>query len=52
MNLKLNLNYFRKVFAKCMPNKGIEPELVDLLQPTISNLVFVNHLDQILTNLL
>ena len=31
-----------------MPNKGIEPEHVDLLQLTISSLVFVNHLDQII----
>ncbi|HYF99042.1 MAG TPA: integrase [Candidatus Saccharimonadales bacterium] len=42
-NIKLNLSYCRKVFATYLRNKGIEPEIIDLLQGRISNSVFVNH---------
>ena len=43
MNLNLGLNYCRKVFATYLRNKGIEPEIIDLLQGRISSSVFVNH---------
>ncbi len=43
MNMRLNLNYCRKVFATYLRNKGIEPEIIDLLQGRISSSVFVNH---------
>ena len=43
MNMKLNLNYCRKVFATYLRYKGIEPEIIDLLQGRISSSVFVNH---------
>jgi hypothetical protein len=32
-----------KVFATYLRNKGIEPEIIDLLQGRISRSVFVNH---------
>jgi intergrase/recombinase len=35
--------YCRKVFATFLRNKGIEPEIIDLLQGRISSSVFVNH---------
>ena len=36
--------YFcRKVFATYLRNKGIEPEIIDLLQGRIGSTVFVNH---------
>ena len=40
---KMNMYYCRKVFATYLRNKGIEPEIIDLLQGRISNSVFVNH---------
>jgi hypothetical protein len=44
-----------KVFATFMRNKGIEPEIIDLLQGRISRSVFVNHyyrpdINEIITN--
>ncbi len=35
--------YCRKVFSTYLQNKGIEPEIIDLLQGRISDSVFVNH---------
>ena len=35
--------YCSKVFATYLRNKGIETEIIDLLQGRISNSVFVNH---------
>ena len=40
---KMNMYYCRKVFAIYLRNKGIEPEIIDLLQGRISSSVFVNH---------
>jgi intergrase/recombinase len=40
---KMNMYYCRKVFATFLRNKGIEPEIIDLLQGRISSSVFVNH---------
>jgi len=42
-NIEMNMYYCRKVFATCLRNKGIEPEIIDLLQGRISSSVFVNH---------
>ena len=42
-NYKMNMYYCRKVFATFLRNKGIEPEIIDLLQGRISNSIFVNH---------
>jgi intergrase/recombinase len=41
--LKMNMYFCRKVFATYLRNKGIEPEIIDLLQGRISSSVFVNH---------
>ena len=41
--LEMNMYYCRKVFATYLRNKGIEPEIIDLLQGRISSSVFVNH---------
>ena len=41
--LKMNMYHCRKVFATYLRNKGIEPEIIDLLQGRISSSVFVNH---------
>ncbi len=40
---RMNMYYCRKVFATYLRNKGIEPEIIDLLQGRISSSVFVNH---------
>lgn len=53
--LNVNLYYCRKVFATYLRNKGIEPEIIDLLQGRISSSVFVNHyyrpdINEIITN--
>jgi intergrase/recombinase len=42
-DLKMNMYYCRKVFATYLMNKGIEPEIIDLLQGRISSSVFVNY---------
>jgi hypothetical protein len=39
----INMYFCRKVFATYLRNKGIEPEIIDLLQGRISSSVFVNH---------
>ena len=41
--IPLNMNYGRKIFATYLRNKGIEPEIIDLLQGRIGSSVFVNH---------
>lgn len=43
LNIPMHLYYCRKVFATYLRNKGIEPEIIDLLQGRISDSVFVNH---------
>lgn len=50
----MNMYYGRKVFATYLRNKGIEPEIIDLLQGRINDSVFVNHyyrpdIDEIIT---
>ena len=40
---KMNMYYCRKVFATYLRNKGIESEIIDLLQGRTSSSVFVNH---------
>jgi hypothetical protein len=40
---RMNMYYCRKVFATYLRNKGIEPEIIDLLQGRISSSVFVNY---------
>ena len=40
---RMNMYYCRKIFATYLRNKGIEPEIIDLLQGRISDSVFVNH---------
>jgi hypothetical protein len=42
-NIEMNTYYCRKVFATYLRNKGIESEIIDLLQGRISSSVFVNH---------
>jgi hypothetical protein len=39
----MNMYYCRKVFATFLRNKGIEPQIIDLLQGRIASSVFVNH---------
>jgi intergrase/recombinase len=43
MNIPMHLYYCRKVFATYLRNKGIEPEIINLLQGRINSSVFVNH---------
>ena len=40
---RMNMYYCRKVFATYLRDRGIEPEIIDLLQGRISSSVFVNH---------
>ena len=42
-NYKMNMYFYRKVFATYLRNKGIEPEIIDLLQGRIGSSIFVNH---------
>lgn len=42
-NIDMKMYYCRKVFATFLRNKGIEPEIIDLLHGRISSSVFVNH---------
>jgi len=42
-HIPINMYYCRKVFATYLRNKGIESEIIDLLQGRISSSVFVNH---------
>ncbi len=39
----MNMHDCRKVFATYLRNRGIEPEIIDLLQGRSSDSVFVNH---------
>jgi intergrase/recombinase len=39
----MNMYYCHKVVVTFSQNKGIEPELIDMLQGRISSSVFVNH---------
>jgi hypothetical protein len=39
----MNVYYCHKVFATYLRNKGIGPEIIDLLQGRISSFLFVNH---------
>ena len=39
----MNMYYCRKVFANYLCNKGIEPEIIDLLQGRVSSFVLVTH---------
>jgi hypothetical protein len=53
--IPMNMYYCRKVFATYLRNKGIEPEIIDLLQGRISSSVFVNHsyrpdINELITN--
>jgi hypothetical protein len=41
--LEMNMAYCRKIFATYLRNKGIEPEIIDLLQGRIPKSVFVRH---------
>ena len=41
--LNMNMAYCRKIFATYLRNKGIEPEIIDLLQGRIPKSVFVRH---------
>jgi intergrase/recombinase len=41
--LNMHMNYCRKIFATYLRNKGIEQEMIDLLQGRISKSVFVRH---------
>jgi len=42
-NFRMNMYYCRRVFATYLRNKGIEPEIIDLLQGRITSSVFVHH---------
>lgn len=39
----MNMNYCRKIFATYLRTKGIEQEIIDLLQGRISKSIFVRH---------
>ncbi len=40
---RMNMYYCRKIFATFLRNKGIEPEIVDLLQGRIPKSIFLRH---------
>ena len=42
-NLTMNMYYCRKIFATFIRNKGIEPEIIDLLQGRIPKSMFLRH---------
>ena len=42
-SISMNMYYCRKIFATFLRNKGIESEIIDLLQGRIGSSVFVNH---------
>ncbi len=42
-NFDMKMIYCRKIFATFLRNRGIESEIIDMLQGRISNSVFVNH---------
>jgi len=39
----MNIYYCLKIFATFLRNKGIEPEIVDLLQGRIPKSIFLRH---------
>jgi len=39
----MNMYYCRKIFATYLRNKGIEPEIIDLLQGRLSKSIFLRH---------
>jgi len=39
----MNMNYCRKIFATYLRNRGIESEIIDLLQGRIPQSVFLRH---------
>jgi hypothetical protein len=43
LSISMNMYYCRKVFATYLRNKGIEPEIIDLLQGRTPSSIFVNH---------
>ncbi len=42
-DFEMNMYYCRKVFATFLRNKGIEPEIIDLLQGRLSQSIFLRH---------
>ena len=42
-NISMNMYYCRKIFATFLRNKGIEPEVIDLLQGRIPKSIFLRH---------
>ena len=42
-SLSMNMYYCRKVFATYLRNRGIESEIIDLLQGRTLSSIFVNH---------
>jgi intergrase/recombinase len=42
-NLKISLNNFRKIYATYLRQRGVEVELIDLLQGRIPNNIFLRH---------
>lgn len=54
-SVSMNMYYCRKVFATFLRNKGIESEIIDLLQGRTPSSIFVNHyyrpdVNEIITN--
>jgi intergrase/recombinase len=41
--IQMNMNYCRKIFATFMRNKGVQAEIIDLLQGRIPKSVYVRH---------
>ena len=42
-NISMNMYYCRKIFTTYLRNKGIEPEVIDLLQGRIPKSLFLRH---------
>jgi intergrase/recombinase len=42
-NVKISLNNFRKIYATYLRQRGIEIEIIDLLQGRIPNNIFLKH---------
>jgi intergrase/recombinase len=42
-NVNISLNYFRKIYATFLRQRGIEIEIIDLLQGRIPNNIFLKH---------
>ena len=41
--VKISLNVFRKIYATYLRQKGVEIEIIDLLQGRIQNSIFLKH---------